>query len=124
MKKYILFASFFGFIAVGLGALGSHGFKDILLENNHLETFNIAVDYLFYHAIMLLVTAFFVHKFPEKNFGLSGWAFIAGNIFFSLNMVIISLLNFKMFTFLNPIGGTLLMAGWINLGIQSFKIKK
>ena len=124
MKKFLFAASIFGFIAVGLGALGSHGFKEILMKNNHLETFNIAVDYMFYHSIMISITAFLVDKFPDRKFGLSGWAFIIGVVFFSINMVIISLLNFKMFTFLNPIGGTLLMLGWINLAVQALKLKK
>lgn len=124
MKNFIIIGSIFGFLAVALGAGGSHGFRNILIENNTLEMFNIAVDYMFIHTIMLFVTVFLMKNFSDKKFHLSGWFFTAGLVLFSVNLILISLFDFRIFTFLNPVGGTLLIAGWINLGIQGIRIRK
>lgn len=121
MKLFLIAGSFFGFISVGLGAAGSHALRQMLINNGSLESFNIGIDYLFIHSILLLFTAVLIKLFPDKKFAISGWLFIAGNILFSLNLVVMSIFNFKMCSFLNPVGGILLMAGWLSLGIIGLK---
>ena len=52
MKNLIFYiASFLGALSIILGAFGAHMFEDFLLQNDRLNTFEIAVRYQFYHVL-------------------------------------------------------------------------
>ena len=52
-KKVLITGSFFGLLAVVLGAFAAHGLKN-LIDTDAIESFQTGVRYQMYHAILLL----------------------------------------------------------------------
>lgn len=113
-------AAIFGFLAVGLGALGAHGletsWKATLLEEvaaRRVEFWQTASHYHLVHAVVLLVLAF---AFPEKAQGRGAfWSFVAGILVFSGSLYVLCLTGVHRLGMITPIGGLLLMLGWVLL---------
>ncbi len=116
-----------GLLAVLLGAFGAHGLEK-LVDINAIQTFETGVKYQMYHALFLLTLAN-VDKIPEQK---KKWVFYCvfiGVILFSFSIYVlatnsITSFDFKSIAFLTPIGGTLLVLGWILLGYHGFKSLK
>ena len=67
MRNLIFYiASFLGALSIILGAFGTHMFEDYLLQNNRLNTFEIAVRYQFYHVFFLLFIGLVFEMFNKK----------------------------------------------------------
>ena len=118
IDKFIKIAIFFGTTAIILGALGAHSLKEILSSEN-LTSFNTGVKYQIYHSFLILILSLNHKKFNHKLIR-SLVLITIGVILFSSSIYLLSLqkiINFKL-SFLGPItpiGGTLLIIGWINL---------
>jgi len=118
-------ASFFGFTAVILGALGAHALRDIL-EPQQLESFKTGVSYQMYHALLLA----FIYLLMEKNRNnkILLWArntSIIGIILFSASIYLLSLqgvlgLSLKFLGPITPIGGLFLISSWGLLAVFAF----
>ncbi|MGY0041389.1 DUF423 domain-containing protein [Pedobacter sp. NJ-S-72] len=63
-RRIILTASFFGALAVILGAFGAHGLKDVL-SADQLTIWTKGVEYQFYHTFALLFLSTFA-RFRNK----------------------------------------------------------
>jgi uncharacterized membrane protein YgdD (TMEM256/DUF423 family) len=114
----LLFASILGGLAVIFGAFGAHALKKLLNEDQ-LKSFETGVKYQLYHAIVLLVIGFnlSLDTTLEKYMV---YSFMIGIILFSFSIygLVISSTNNKKLKFLGPItplGGLLLVCGWILL---------
>ena len=124
IDKFKKIAIFLAVIAVSLGALSSHSLKEILISEK-LLSFETGIRYQIYHAISILVLALNYKEFNHKLKRSLNMMTI-GIILFSFSIYLLSLqeiLNINL-TFLGPItplGGALMIAGWINL---FFSIKK
>ena len=115
---------FFGVLAVMLGAFGAHGLEN-LIEADAIDTFETGVRYQMYHAFLLLILAntSFVDK-PDKKAVF--YLISLGVILFSFSIYLLAMndltgFDFKKIAVLTPIGGVLLISGWILIGIRSFK---
>tara|TARA_B100001250_G_C19550726_1_gene678844 strand:- start:69 stop:455 length:387 start_codon:yes stop_codon:yes gene_type:complete len=124
IEKFIKIAIFLLVLAIALGALGAHALKEILIYEK-LLSFETGIRYQVYHAISILVLSLNDKKFNHKlNTSLN--LMTIGVILFSFSIYLLSLqeiLNINL-TFLGPItplGGALMIAGWLNL---FFAIKK
>ncbi len=118
-KKIIATGTVFGGLAVVAGAFGAHGLKN-LLPAGQLQVYDTAVRYQFYHGLALILTGLLIKNFNNKNFVRAGNCFIAGTILFSGSLYILSasgLLNLQMnrIGIITPIGGLLMITGWILL---------
>ncbi|CAM1348508.1 DUF423 domain-containing protein [Tenacibaculum insulae] len=114
----LISGALFGGLAVIFGAFGAHALKKILSEDQ-LKSFETGVKYQMYHAIVLL----FVGSSFSKPNQLMSLAFILGIILFSFSIygLILSAAKGKKMKFLGPItplGGLLLVAGWIMLLLE------
>ncbi len=114
-KTFLLIATVFGALSVILGAFGAHALKDMLSTTGHLDTFNTAVKYQFYHTLALLAVGILMKDFNNSQFLWSGYAFIVGIILFSGSLYVISFANVGVFGIITPVGGLSLIAGWILL---------
>ena len=121
-RTILIITSLFGLFAVGLGAFGAHALKAVLLETGRNETYELAVRYQFYHTFPLLATGILVEKFPALK--TSALAFVFGIIIFSGSLYTLALTNQTWRGAVTPIGGLLLIAGWITLGRTFFKSRK
>ncbi|MDC1162014.1 DUF423 domain-containing protein [Tenacibaculum sp.] len=114
----LISGALFGMLAVIFGAFGAHALKKIL-SNDQLKSFETGVKYQMYHAITLL----FVGVNFKQPSQLIGWCFITGIILFSFSIygLVLSDAKEKKMKFLGPVtplGGLLLVTGWLLLLLQ------
>jgi len=124
-KQIILTASFFGLIAVILGAFGAHGLEGKISEY-HIETWKTANQYQFYHTFALLFLSTF-SRAKSQSIRVSFIAFTLGIILFSGSLYLMSvrsLLGIDKLSILGPItplGGLCFIIGWIGLFVAAVK---
>ena len=132
MKKiFLVFSGFSGAIAVALGAMAAHFLKSKLetglITETNLQTFETAARYQMYHSIALLVLAFIIDKNPNKLLNKAGYCFMAGIVFFSGSLYLLSTAGLMGMTKVNwlgpitPIGGLFFICGWLLLGFSGIK---
>lgn len=127
MKQFVLIvATLYGALSVMLGALGAHALKKVLTPEV-LESFNTGVKYQMYHAIVLLIAGLYF-SFTSRIEILMGWSFILGVFFFSVSIYLLSMstlwnVNLKPLGPVTPLGGFLMIAGWVLLLVHVVKIK-
>ena len=113
-------AAFFGMLSVILGAFGAHALKKNL-SPEQLHSFEVGVKYQMYHAIVLLVLGLN----PNYTTVAMYWCFTMGIVLFSFSIygLVLSDAKGKKLRFLGPItpiGGLLLVGGWLLLLISTF----
>ena len=122
MPIFLILAAFLGVSALLIGSLGAHLWQDILAERDTVGRFHRAENYLFYHALGLAVVAQLVERFPVQKFQSVGWCLIVGVIIFSGSLLVYSVTGFQPVIKITPLGGSLLIFGWILLGIRSWQM--
>ncbi|MDA3615467.1 DUF423 domain-containing protein [Polluticaenibacter yanchengensis] len=135
MKTYLLIGSSLALLAVVLGAFGAHGIlpkvAHIVLEptrSQPMQVYKTGVEYQFYHALAIVLSALLFKFQPEKQFLTANFCFLLGTIIFSGSLYTITLgyaFN-KPLTWLGaitPIGGLLFITGWIFFIIGCTKFK-
>lgn len=106
MLNHRRIAASFGALGVILGAFGAHGLKTHLGALQSIETWHTASLYHLLHAVVLLYAA-------GKPLA---FRLLAGGItVFSGSLYILALTGTKWWGAVTPIGGLLLIAGWIAL---------
>lgn len=111
-KQTLLIASFSGMLAVGLGAFGAHALKALLLQNNRVDTYELAVRYHFYHTLALLAIAILMDRLNTRWLGYAAASMLVGIILFSGSLYLLALLNKTAFAIATPFGGVFLLMGW------------
>ena len=117
--RFFRFACVFGFVGVAAGAFGAHALADRVTPER-LDVFETAVRYQLVHAMVLLIVAAAVRRWPGTAAVWSGWLFVAGVIIFSGSLYLLVLLDVPVLGAVTPLGGLSLLAGWINLGLATF----
>jgi uncharacterized membrane protein YgdD (TMEM256/DUF423 family) len=125
-KRIILTASVLGMIAVILGAFGAHGLKGRVTDVE-LDNWKTAVNYQFYHVLALLFLSGF-EKQRSSLINIAFYAFTLGIILFSGSLYLLSTRSVTGFYWsalgpITPIGGILLIFGWISLFFSTLKHK-
>jgi uncharacterized membrane protein YgdD (TMEM256/DUF423 family) len=114
MKNFFISSgSFFALAGVVARSLSSHAIKAFLLERGKLDNFNLAADYLILHGIALLVIAILCNQFPNIRYERAGYLFVLGSLLFQGTVLIKSCISITPFGFLTPLGGFILMLGWL-----------
>lgn len=117
-KFIIITAGLLGAVAVITGALGAHALK-ALLDPNSLDSYLTATRYQMYHAIMLLAVAANWRNLHPKWAKISVILTLMGTLLFSGSIYLLStrsISGLDGLSFLGPItpiGGILLIIGWI-----------
>jgi uncharacterized membrane protein YgdD (TMEM256/DUF423 family) len=125
-KRIIVLAAIFGTLAVVLGAFGAHTIKKII-DEKHLEIWQTAVQYHFYHTFALLFLSTF-GRFRNKIINFSSWCFVVGILLFSGSLYVLALqdllsVNAKIFGPITPLGGFFFILGWLSLLIAALRNK-
>ncbi|MFN4145382.1 MAG: DUF423 domain-containing protein [Runella sp.] len=127
MSKFFLqWGAILGALGVALGAFGAHALKPTLEAAGRMETFETATKYQFYHALALILVGILLQNATveaSKWYQWSGYAFLAGVIVFSGALYAICFTGIKTFGAIAPIGGTLMIAGWVFLWLAVGKVK-
>lgn len=123
-------ACFFGALAVILGAFGAHKLEDLTTDEKILHAFNTGVQYQVYHALALIGVYIVSEKILNRWIRWAANCFIAGIVLFSGSLYLLTLLkiqNSSLVKFigpLTPLGGLLLIAGWIFFLVAAIKKDK
>lgn len=108
-------AAALGFLAVGLGAFGAHGLKNLLTENGTVAIWEKAVFYHFVHTVMLCLLA------SQTNFKRGPWLiFLIGILIFSGSLYLLAVTNIRWLGAITPFGGVAFLVGWAWLAICPF----
>lgn len=125
-RLFILAGAVFAALGVMLGAFGAHALKT-RLDASQLQVFETGVRYQMYHALALIFTGILFEKINVPSMKFAGYFFIAGIIFFSGSLYLLSALtetgssSQKFIGPITPIGGLFLIIGWILVVISFIK---
>lgn len=128
MRKWIAFAAFSAAIAVILGALGAHALKTTLPEAQ-LASFETAVRYHIYHALAILLTSIIGLQL-KVSLQVTLWLFAIGTLLFSGSIYLLATIplhgleELRALGPVTPIGGVLLIAGWVGLAVTSMRSRE
>jgi uncharacterized membrane protein YgdD (TMEM256/DUF423 family) len=112
-----LLGSLFGLLAVALGAFGAHGLRG-RLSPQELATFETGVRYQMYHALALLLVAFFIARGGPGSSQAAGWAFVLGILLFPGSLYLMVLTGARWLGPITPVGGVAFLVGWLLLGLS------
>ena len=116
-------------IAVLGGAFGAHALKEVL-SPEHLASFNTGVRYQMIHAVVLIGLFLLGIKFEMKQFRIAAQLIFWGVILFSGSIYLLTLKNIigvealKFAGPITPIGGLLIITGWLFMVLGAMKVKK
>lgn len=125
MKFALISGSLLGALGVIIGAFGAHAFKGMLEASGRIDTFETAVKYQFYHAIALVLVGLLFQKSgvdAERWLNWAGLAFLAGTVIFSGSLYAICFTGITKFGATAPIGGLLMIAGWVFVALGAMKM--
>ncbi len=113
-RNLLVFAAFNGAMAVALGAFAAHGAGPAV--KSLLTT---GAQYQMVHAVLGVTCAIWAGG--GKSARVAGWLAASGGLIFSLALAMIGLLSLRTMGMVAPIGGTLMITGWIVLAIAAFR---
>lgn len=122
MNIFITTGAVFGALGIIIGAFGAHALKKIFSEE-HLKNFETGVKYQMYHALLLVIIGFNTQHITSYE-NLLFYSLTFGILLFSFSIygLCISIAlnkNLKILGPITPIGGLLLLLGWILLILNS-----
>lgn len=117
-KNIVITAALLAALTIIVGAFGAHGLKELISEKS-LVSFETGVRYQMYHVIVMLALGLSTGILPKTQKWVF-WFFIIGILFFSGSIYLLALNEFlpfdtKLISFTTPIGGFLLIIGWLRL---------
>src|SRR5690606_26035030 len=125
MKQLVLvIGGIYGLTSVILGAFGAHAFKKILPAEK-LASFETGVKYQMYHALLLIIIGLFL-QFQSTFEKSAAWCIITGTFVFSVSIYLLSFadhwgVNLKWLGPITPLGGLMMIIGWILLTAYFWK---
>lgn len=121
MYKNLTITAILGAITIVLGAFGAHALKS-KLSSEAMQSFETAVRYQMYHILVLLfINTFAGFSIETKN--TISYVFFAGITLFSGSIYLIQLAKVpaKSIWYITPLGGLLLIVGWVLLAYHFLK---
>jgi uncharacterized membrane protein YgdD (TMEM256/DUF423 family) len=108
------FAALNGAMAVAVGAFAAHG------AGPQVKTLlTTGASYQLAHALLGLVCA--VWPGAPRLARLAGWLAAAGGLIFCLSLSLIGLLDLPSLGAIAPVGGILMIAGWLTVSVAAFR---
>lgn len=120
MKVFVVVGCILGLLSVALGAFGAHGLQD-KVEPRMIEVWETAARYQMYHALALFAAAWVLQQTQHTGATVAGWSFIAGTLIFSGSLYVMVLSGVKWLGAITPIGGTVMIVGWVALLVAAVK---
>lgn len=102
--------------AVALGAFGAHALEEVLTAER-MKTWETAVFYHTWNTLGVMLIAIVQQQF-DKAFKTATTLLLFGVLIFSGSLYTLCLSGIGIFGAITPIGGVLLIAGWIVFGVQ------
>ncbi|MTI32713.1 DUF423 domain-containing protein [Xanthovirga aplysinae] len=112
-KLTLIIGALAGGLAVMIGAFGAHALKASLEASGKLEVFETGVKYQFYHSLALLLIGLLMFHLEHKWLTYASYSMMGGILIFSGSLYILCLSGIGKWGAVTPIGGLLLIMGWI-----------
>ncbi|WGM31622.1 DUF423 domain-containing protein [Brevundimonas sp. NIBR11] len=113
-RNLAVFAAFNGAMAVAVGAFGAHGagpqIKSLLTTG---------ASYQLAHALFGLICS--ALPVGGRIAAVAGWLAAAGGLIFCLALALLGLLSLPALGAVAPIGGVLMIAGWVTLAFAALR---
>ena len=118
----IAFGAINAFLAVGAGAFGAHGLKNMLTPE-YLAVFKTAADYQLIHGVGLILIGILSKDYASPYINASAIFMFIGIVLFSGSLYALTLSGTKWLGIITPIGGLCFLIAWFTLAIN-FLINK
>jgi len=117
-RGFAVAGSLSAFVAVLAGAFGAHALRQ-RLPSDLLAVFETAARYQMYHALALLFVAWAATHWPAPAtpVRVAGMLFVGGTVLFSGSLYMLALTGARWWGAVTPLGGVLLLAGWLVLAV-------
>lgn len=135
-QQWIITGAILAALAVVFGAFGAHGLEPRLdavygdqeksiaghtvpATYKYLQNFKTGADYHMYHAFGLLALGIAAAQKSEirKSHRVAAWCFLLGIVLFSGSLYVLVLSGQRWLGAITPIGGLLMIAGWIAFAV-------
>jgi uncharacterized membrane protein YgdD (TMEM256/DUF423 family) len=123
MERFsLLLAGLLGLLGVAFGAFGAHGLKKWLASfpdgEQRLAWWQTGAQYHLVHALAIGLTA--LHPTPTKEgSAVAPWLFLGGIVLFSGSLYAMTLTGRRGLGVVTPVGGLLLLAGWLAIAMNA-----
>ena len=117
MRLWLAIAALNGFIAVALGAIGSHALRNAL-SPERLAWIDTGLRYHMFHALALFgVAVLYAIEGDHAGWALriAAWGFLGGVVLFSGGLYLMGIAGIRSLGPTVPTGGMLFLAGWAAL---------
>jgi uncharacterized membrane protein YgdD (TMEM256/DUF423 family) len=129
---WLLTGALLGGLAVAMGAFGAHALKRRLspggettkAAEQQLANWETAARYQMYHALALLAVGVIALRANSRCLDTAGFCMTAGTLIFSGCLYALVLSGQRWLGAVVPIGGSLLIAGWIALVVDIVRISR
>lgn len=134
-RTWIIAGAISGALAVVFGAFGAHGIEgrlstvygdevreiaglEVPATYKYLRDFNTAARYHMYHALALIALGIVARDPTTKSQRTAAWSFLIGTVLFSGSLYVLALTGqLWMGAAFTPVGGILLIVGWVAFAI-------
>ena len=121
-RTFIAVAAFLGATAVMFGAYASHGLA-LWATPAQVSQVQFAAQYQLFHAITLLVVAllgcvFTLPVLSQRSLTISQYCLTLGIFCFSGSLYYLVFLGSKLLVLITPVGGLLLICGWLSIVVS------
>jgi uncharacterized membrane protein YgdD (TMEM256/DUF423 family) len=118
--RWIALGALSGAVTVALGAFGAHALRDSVPPAD-LAIWNTGVHYQGLHALALVL--FGLWRVQNSRGEPAGWCFLAGSAIFAGTLYGIVLGGPRWLGAITPIGGTLLIVGWLAFAWSAWRAR-
>ncbi len=121
-RMFLTLAAVFGFVAVGLGAFGTHALDAHFTANPNRETtYETAVQYQMFHVVGLLAIAWLDTRAHSRITKTAGWLFTAGILLFCGSLYILAVFQISAMGAVAPLGGLSFLTGWVLTALSAWR---
>jgi uncharacterized membrane protein YgdD (TMEM256/DUF423 family) len=128
-KLWLVLGSLLGGLAVAAGAFGAHWLHDHFAkdgltadEARLIEVWETAARYQMYHALALLAVGLLNARHCAMAINLAGGTMTLGTLIFSGCLYALVLTGMKVLGAIVPIGGVLMIVGWVALALAVLRM--
>ena len=121
-KIYWITGVVFALSAVIAEALGAHALSGV--SESGQDNYRTATLFLMFHGLVMLIMPFYSEKHDSRLLNTSSGMIASGAFIFSLTVIIKVFIHNPWWGFITPIGGGILILGWLLFLIAAVSSRK
>ncbi|GGD63659.1 DUF423 domain-containing protein [Lacimicrobium alkaliphilum] len=120
MNWILTSGAFLAMTGVMLGAFAAHGLKG-RLDESLMSAFQTGVQYQLWHSLALILLVLLYRHQPQPMLQWSAISILVGVVLFSGSLYMLALTGMRFFGPITPLGGLIMIFGWLLLVIASIR---